>query len=75
MTGQRQQCSAAPFHQDRHMATGLQWLVTDPEGRQFVFCSGCCLLTYAVRGALPADVASNTGSTSGDTAAHAREAA
>jgi hypothetical protein len=38
------------------MATDRQWLVTDPDGAQFVFCSGCCLLTYAVHGALLADL-------------------
>jgi hypothetical protein len=40
MTAQRVQCSAAPVWRDRH----------------YVFCSGCCLLTYACHGALPVDV-------------------
>jgi hypothetical protein len=52
----RVKCSAAPVYRDRHLATDRQYQVTDPDGRQFVFCSGCCLLTYAVHGALPADV-------------------
>lgn len=56
MTGQRLQCSAAPVYLDQHMATDRKWHVTDPDGRQFAFCSGGCLLTYAVHGALPADL-------------------
>ena len=55
MTDQRVQCSATPRWRDRHMATDRQYHLTDPEGRQFTFCSACCLLMFAVYG-LPADV-------------------
>jgi hypothetical protein len=68
MTASRMECSAAPVHRDRHMTMDRQWHVTDPDGALYVFCSGCCLLTFAVRGALPQDV-QNTVETS------AREAA
>ena len=51
----RVQCSSAGFHRDRHMATDRQYHLTDPDGGQFVFCSGCCLLSYAVH-ALPAAI-------------------
>ena len=51
----RVQCSAAPRWRDCHMATDRQYHLTDPEGRQFVFCSACCLLDFAVYG-LPADL-------------------
>jgi hypothetical protein len=58
MTVQRVECSAAPRWRDRHMATDRQYHVTDPAGRQFVFCSACCLLSYAVYG-ITIDVAAN----------------
>ena len=44
------------------MATDRQYHLTDPDGRQFVFCSACCLLTYAVYG-LPADLEAERGGT------------
>ena len=56
MTAGSVKCSAAPVWRDRHMATDRQYHVTDPDGRQYVFCSGCCLLSYACHGALPADI-------------------
>ena len=37
------------------MATDRQYHLIDPDGRQFVFCSACCLLSYAVYG-FPADL-------------------
>ena len=52
----RVQCSAAPVYRDRYMATDRQYHVTDPDGQMFAFCSGACLLTYAVHGSLPADI-------------------
>jgi hypothetical protein len=55
MTVQRVQCSAAPRWRDRHQAADRQYHLTTPEGRQYVFCSACCLLMYAVYG-LPADL-------------------
>jgi hypothetical protein len=69
----RVQCSAAPVWRDRHLAAAdRQYHVTDPDGRQFVFCSGCCLLSYACYGALPADVeaaAASSGRSEGEVAA------
>jgi hypothetical protein len=37
------------------MATRRQYHLTDPDGRQFTFCSAACLLSFAVFG-LPADI-------------------
>jgi hypothetical protein len=51
----RVQCSAAPRWRDRHQATDLHYHVTDPEGRQYTFCSACCLLFFACC-RLPADL-------------------
>jgi hypothetical protein len=39
MTGRRVQGSGDPCWRDRHMAMDRQYHVTDPDGRQFVFCS------------------------------------
>jgi hypothetical protein len=58
----RVKCSAAGLFRDRHMATDRQYQVTDPGGQQFVFCSACCLLYYAVYG-LPADLEAGQGGT------------
>jgi hypothetical protein len=33
-----------------------QYHLTDPDGRQYVFCSGACLLSYACHGTLSADL-------------------
>jgi hypothetical protein len=35
---------------------GSWWTVTTPEGTVYELCSGACLLSFAVHGALPADV-------------------
>ena len=72
MTAQRTICSAAPRWRDRHMAIDHQYHVTDPDGRQFTFCSACCLLSYAVWG-LPA--AGQVDMVDTSTCAGAREAA
>jgi hypothetical protein len=60
MTAGSVKCSAAPVWRDRHMAsTDHQYHLTTPNGEQYVFCSGCCLLSYACHGALPADLVPN----------------
>jgi hypothetical protein len=69
MTDGAVRCSAAPRWRDRHLAVGRQYHLTDPDGRQLVFCSACCLLGYAVYG-LPADLeglGQNTGRNTGET--------
>jgi hypothetical protein len=43
----RVQCSAAPRWRDWHQATDLHYDVTDPESRQYTFCSACCFLFFA----------------------------
>lgn len=56
MTTPRVQCSAAPIHRDRHQCTGSWWIVTSPDGQRYELCSGACLVSFAVIGALPADI-------------------
>jgi hypothetical protein len=51
----RVQCSAAGLYRDHHMATDRQYHVTDPDGRQYTFCSACYLLYFACYG-LSADL-------------------
>lgn len=58
MTAQkREQCSAATIYRDRHLAMpDHRYIVTAPDGRQYALCSGACLVSFAVLGALPADL-------------------
>jgi hypothetical protein len=43
------------MNRDRLLCVGSWWTVTTPEGVTYELCSGACLLTFAVYGALPAD--------------------
>ena len=56
MTAPRTGCAAHLMYRDRHLCVGTWWTVTSPEGETYELCSGACLLTFAVYGALPVDV-------------------
>jgi hypothetical protein len=47
-TVSRPGCSAAPLHHDRHTCHERRYLVTDPDGSLYDFCSAACLLSFAV---------------------------
>jgi hypothetical protein len=54
MTVQRVGCAARLLYRDRHLCVDSWWIVTAPDGQTYELCSGACLLTFAVYGALPA---------------------
>jgi hypothetical protein len=56
MTAQRTGCAARAIFRDRHLAVGSWYTLTTPDGTAYEFCSGCCLLYFAIYGALPADL-------------------
>ena len=49
-------CAARLLYRDRHLAVATWYEVKAPAGREYAFCSGACLLYFALYGALPADV-------------------
>jgi hypothetical protein len=55
MTVPRVGCAARALYRDRHLAVGSWYTLTTPDGTVYEFCSGCCLLSFAIFGALPAD--------------------
>jgi hypothetical protein len=56
MTGPRTGCAARLLYRDHHLCTGTWWTVASPDGDTYDLCSGACLLSFAVHGALPADI-------------------
>jgi hypothetical protein len=56
MTSPRTGCAARAIFRDKHLAVGSWYTLTTPDGAAYEFCSGCCLLYFAVYGALPADL-------------------
>jgi len=56
MTSPRTGCAARLVYRDRHLCVDRWWTVTSPDGDQFDLCSGACLVSFAVYGALPADL-------------------
>ena len=59
MTGPRTGCSARLPYRDRHLCVDRWFTVTTPDGETYELCNGACLLSYAVHGALPADIAAS----------------
>jgi hypothetical protein len=55
MTAPRTGCAARLLYRDRHLCVGSWYSVTTPSGETYDLCSGACLLTFAVYGALPQD--------------------
>ena len=62
MTAQRAGCAARLIYRDRHLCVDRWWTVTSPDGEMYDLCSGACLVSFAVHGALPADIQANTDS-------------
>jgi hypothetical protein len=56
MTVPRVGCAACPVFRDKHLAVGSWYILTTPDGTTYEFCSGCCLLYFAIHGALPVDL-------------------
>jgi hypothetical protein len=63
MTASRTGCAARLLYRDRHLCVDTWWTVTSPDGETYELCSGACLLTFAVYGALPADLEPRQGVT------------
>ena len=59
MTASRTGCAARLPYRDRHLCIDTWWTVTSPDGGTYELCSGACLLSFAVYGALPADLEAN----------------
>jgi len=59
MTAPRTGCAARLLYRDRHLCVGTWWTVTSPAGETYELCSGACLVSFAVHGALPADLESS----------------
>jgi hypothetical protein len=49
-------CAARLLYRDRHLCTGAWWTVISPTGETYELCSGACLVSFAVLGALPGDL-------------------
>jgi hypothetical protein len=49
-------CAARLLYRDRHPCIGSWWAVTTPDGITYELCSGARLLSFAIYGALRADV-------------------
>jgi len=56
MTAPRVGCAARLLYRDRHQWVTSWLTVTSPEGTTYELCSGACLVSFAVLGALPADI-------------------
>ena len=56
MIAPRAGCAARLIYRDRHLCVDTWYSVTTPTGGTYDLCSGACLLSFAVHGALPADV-------------------
>ena len=56
MTTSRAGCAARRIYRDKHQCVTSWWTVTSPEGQTYELCSGICLVSFAVLGALPKDV-------------------
>lgn len=69
MTAPRVGCSARLLYRDRHLCVERWYEVTTPDGTQYAFCSGACLLSFAVHGALPADLEASRQQTGNEAAA------
>ena len=67
MSSLRVGCSGRLLYRDRHLCVGTWWTVTSPEGETYDLCSGACLLSFAVHGALPADLEAAAQNSGGST--------
>jgi len=56
MTAPRVGCAARLLYRDQHLCVTSWWTVTSPEGTTYELCSSACLVSFAVLGALPADI-------------------
>jgi hypothetical protein len=56
MTAPRTGGAARLLYRDRHLAVGSWYTLTTPDGTVYELCSGACLVSFAVHGALPANV-------------------
>jgi hypothetical protein len=55
VTTPRTGCAARLLYRDRHLCADRWYSVTRPDGETYDLCSGACLVSFAVYGALPAD--------------------
>jgi hypothetical protein len=69
VTTPRTGCAARLLYRDRHLCVDTWWTMTTPEGVTYALCSGACLLSFAVYGALPADVEAARSAPAGSEAA------
>lgn len=49
-------CAAHLLYRDEHKVGPRWWTVTTPDGAIYDICSAACLTSYAVLGALPAEL-------------------
>jgi hypothetical protein len=56
MSSPRTGCAARLLYRDRHLCVDSWWTVTSPEGETYDLCSGACMVSFSVYGALPADI-------------------
>jgi hypothetical protein len=61
-------CSARLLYRDRHLCVESWYTVMTPTGVTYELCSGACLLSFAVYGALPADLEVRQSATSTEAA-------
>ena len=56
MSAPRAGCAAHLLYRDKHLCVTSWWTVTSPEGTTYELCSSACLVSFAVLGALRADI-------------------